>query len=89
MMSTGERVSAAPERSAQPGTGSHSRRYGPEGRGGHAVQDWPDGSKYEGEFVNGLKHGRGRYTWRNGEVNGGGGGEISAIKRQNATNMLS
>ncbi|KAM4738899.1 ankyrin repeat and MYND domain-containing protein 1 [Anableps anableps] len=31
------------------------------------VQEWPDGSKYEGEFVDGLKHGKGRYSWRNGE----------------------
>ncbi|XP_037324502.2 ankyrin repeat and MYND domain-containing protein 1 [Pungitius pungitius] len=31
------------------------------------VQQWPDGSRYEGEFVNGLKHGKGRYTWKSGE----------------------
>ncbi|XP_034558192.1 ankyrin repeat and MYND domain-containing protein 1 isoform X2 [Notolabrus celidotus] len=34
---------------------------------GLGVQDWLDGSRYEGTFVNGLKHGEGRYTWRNGE----------------------
>ncbi|KAM9385759.1 ankyrin repeat and MYND domain-containing protein 1-like [Pholidichthys leucotaenia] len=40
-----------------------------EGRrdGGGGVQEWYDGSRYEGEFVNGLKHGRGKYSWRNGE----------------------
>lgn len=32
------------------------------------VLECHDGSRYEGEFVNGLKHGNGRYTWRNGEV---------------------
>uniref|UniRef100_A0A8C5D882 MORN repeat-containing protein 5 n=1 Tax=Gouania willdenowi TaxID=441366 RepID=A0A8C5D882_GOUWI len=26
-----------------------------------------DGSKYEGEFVNGLHHGKGRFTWKNGQ----------------------
>ncbi|XP_015248796.1 PREDICTED: ankyrin repeat and MYND domain-containing protein 1 [Cyprinodon variegatus] len=38
-----------------------------ERRQGFGVQEWPDGSKYEGEFVEGLKHGKGRYTSRNGE----------------------
>lgn len=32
------------------------------------VQKWADGSKYEGHFVNGLKHGKGKYMWGNGEV---------------------
>ncbi|KAE8293896.1 Ankyrin repeat and MYND domain-containing protein 1 [Larimichthys crocea] len=36
-------------------------------RQGLGVQEWPDGSRYEGEFVNGFKHGRGKYSWRNGE----------------------
>ncbi|KAM9761537.1 ankyrin repeat and MYND domain-containing protein 1 [Menidia menidia] len=46
---------------------------GSEGRStGHhgalvGVQEWPDGSRYEGELVNGLKHGKGRYRWKNGE----------------------
>ncbi|XP_036067640.1 ankyrin repeat and MYND domain-containing protein 1 [Oryzias melastigma] len=31
------------------------------------VQKWADGSKYEGHFVNGLKHGKGKYMWGNGE----------------------
>lgn len=35
---------------------------------GFGVQEWPDGSRYEGEFVDGFKHGSGRYSWRNGEV---------------------
>ncbi|XP_047443417.1 ankyrin repeat and MYND domain-containing protein 1 isoform X2 [Mugil cephalus] len=55
-----------------PGAGSHSGRHGAprlgqERRQGLGVQEWPDGSRYEGEFVNGFKHGKGRYSWRNGE----------------------
>lgn len=73
MLSTCEGVAAAPERGAEPGTGSHSNgvtgaRVGGERQEGVGVQEWPDGSKYEGEFVNGFKHGTGRYTWKNGEV---------------------
>uniref|UniRef100_A0A1A7XVC4 Ankyrin repeat and MYND domain containing 1 n=1 Tax=Iconisemion striatum TaxID=60296 RepID=A0A1A7XVC4_9TELE len=34
---------------------------------GEGVQEGSDGSRYEGEFVDGLKHGKGRYTCRNGE----------------------
>ncbi|XP_077462771.1 ankyrin repeat and MYND domain-containing protein 1-like isoform X4 [Stigmatopora argus] len=37
-------------------------------RQGFAVQEFLDGSKYEGDFDNGLKHGEGKYTWKNGEV---------------------
>ncbi|XP_051980158.1 ankyrin repeat and MYND domain-containing protein 1-like isoform X2 [Xyrauchen texanus] len=36
-------------------------------RNGHGIQEWPDGSKYEGEFKNNLKHGSGVFTWANGE----------------------
>ncbi|XP_062280837.1 ankyrin repeat and MYND domain-containing protein 1 [Scomber scombrus] len=72
MLSTCEGVAAAPERGAEPGAGSHNNgvtgaRVWGERREGVGVQEWPDGSKYEGEFVNGFKHGRGRYTWKNGE----------------------
>ncbi|XP_072244878.1 ankyrin repeat and MYND domain-containing protein 1 [Leuresthes tenuis] len=42
-------------------------QVGEERREGLGVQEWPDGSKYDGEFVNGLKHGKGRYSWKNGE----------------------
>uniref|UniRef100_A0A8C7XYD0 Ankyrin repeat and MYND domain containing 1 n=1 Tax=Oryzias sinensis TaxID=183150 RepID=A0A8C7XYD0_9TELE len=31
------------------------------------VQEWSDESKYEGQFVNALKHGKGKYIWGNGE----------------------
>lgn len=39
-----------------------------ERRPGFGVQEWDDGSTYEGEFMNGLKHGKGKYTWKTGEV---------------------
>uniref|UniRef100_A0A8C6V3J1 Ankyrin repeat and MYND domain containing 1 n=1 Tax=Neogobius melanostomus TaxID=47308 RepID=A0A8C6V3J1_9GOBI len=48
------------------GDGLRAARYG-EQTATVGVQDWSDGSRYEGEFVNGLKHGRGKYTWKNGE----------------------
>ncbi|XP_077390087.1 ankyrin repeat and MYND domain-containing protein 1-like isoform X2 [Festucalex cinctus] len=38
-----------------------------ERRQGFGVQEFADGSKYEGEFVDGLKQGKGRYTWKSGE----------------------
>ncbi|CAM4657343.1 unnamed protein product [Leuciscus chuanchicus] len=36
-------------------------------RNEHGIQEWPDGCKYEGGFVNNLKHGTGVFTWTNGE----------------------
>ncbi|KAM7387688.1 hypothetical protein PAMP_023910 [Pampus punctatissimus] len=62
----------APRREAEPGAGRQSdghrgARVRKERREGLGVQEWSDGSKYEGEFVNGFKHGTGRYSWRNGE----------------------
>lgn len=73
MLPTCKGVAAAPGRGAEPGAGSQSNghsgaRVGEERREGLGFQEWPDGSKYEGEFVNGFKHGTGRYSWRNGEV---------------------
>ncbi|XP_035509475.1 ankyrin repeat and MYND domain-containing protein 1 [Morone saxatilis] len=57
---------------AEPGEGAQSDRPrgapgGQERRRGPGVQEWSDGSRYEGEFVNGFKHGTGKYTWSNGE----------------------
>ncbi|XP_075901698.1 ankyrin repeat and MYND domain-containing protein 1-like [Nelusetta ayraudi] len=40
---------------------------GEELREGLGVQEWHDGSRYEGVFVSGLKHGNGKYTWASGE----------------------
>ncbi|KAK2835179.1 hypothetical protein Q5P01_015663 [Channa striata] len=62
-------VGADPGRAGEDG---QSRRHGDarngEGRRqGLGVQEWSDGSRFEGEFVNGYKHGGGRYTWKNGE----------------------
>ncbi|KAM6962472.1 ankyrin repeat and MYND domain-containing protein 1 [Aplochiton taeniatus] len=42
-------------------------QIGTKKRQGHGVQEWRDGSRYEGEFLNGLKHGAGKFTWKNGE----------------------
>lgn len=36
-------------------------------RSGPGVQQWTEGSRYEGEFRNGLKHGNGTFTWPNRE----------------------
>ncbi|XP_074524547.1 ankyrin repeat and MYND domain-containing protein 1 [Halichoeres trimaculatus] len=71
MLSTCEGVPPG-QRSAEPGSetqssGHRGTQSGAERPQGLGVQEWLDGSRYEGEFVNGLKHGKGRYTWRNGE----------------------
>ncbi|XP_027882803.1 ankyrin repeat and MYND domain-containing protein 1 isoform X1 [Xiphophorus couchianus] len=47
--------------------GSRVVVFGEERREGFGVQEWPDGSKYEGEFLDDFKHGKGRYSWKNGE----------------------
>ena len=30
------------------------------------VEKWPDGSRYEGQFFEGKKHGKGCFTWADG-----------------------
>ena len=30
---------------------------------GYGVYTWPDGSRYEGDWLNGVKNGRGKYYW--------------------------
>ena len=30
---------------------------------GHGIETWEDGSKYEGQYKNGMKHGKGKYIW--------------------------
>ncbi|XP_060890802.1 ankyrin repeat and MYND domain-containing protein 1 [Labrus mixtus] len=71
MLSTCEGVSAAegkePAGSARQSSGHRGEQSREERLQGPGVQEWLDGSRYEGEFVNGLKHGKGRYTWVNGE----------------------
>ena len=32
------------------------------------VQQWPDGSRYEGEFKDDSRHGTGQHVWSTGEV---------------------
>lgn len=74
MLSTCKGVAAVPGRGVvEPGESKQSdglrgAQSGEERRQGLGVQEWPDGSRFEGEFVNGFKHGNGKYTWRNGEV---------------------
>ena len=34
---------------------------------GKGIQQTPDGRKYDGDFAEGVKHGHGLYTWRNGK----------------------
>lgn len=57
----------------EPGAQEYSPQYraaesGEEKQPQPDIQQWYDGSCYEGEFVDGLKHGTGRYTWSTGEV---------------------
>ena len=35
---------------------------------GQGIETFPDGAKYEGQFVNGKKHGIGKNTWANGSI---------------------
>lgn len=49
---------------------------------GYGVYKWKDGSQYEGNFLNGKKHGKGKYKdinggyydgmWKNGKKHGKG-----------------
>ncbi|XP_069376525.1 ankyrin repeat and MYND domain-containing protein 1 [Paralichthys olivaceus] len=60
----------------EPGSGGHKagHRAAPgreERQRGAGVQEGSDGSRYEGEAEDGLKHGRGRWTWRSGEYHEG------------------
>nr|XP_046248133.1 ankyrin repeat and MYND domain-containing protein 1 isoform X2 [Scatophagus argus] len=74
MLSTSRGVAVHPGRGGAWPPGAGTQPIGPGGahsgeerRQGLGVQEWHDGSRYEGEFVNGLKHGKGKYTWRSGE----------------------
>ena len=35
---------------------------------GKGVFSWPDGRKYEGEYLNDLKHGQGKFEWPSGKM---------------------
>lgn len=35
---------------------------------GFGVFTWPDGNRYEGEYLNGLKHGKGIFFFANGKI---------------------
>ncbi|XP_061680615.1 ankyrin repeat and MYND domain-containing protein 1-like isoform X3 [Syngnathoides biaculeatus] len=60
---TAGKIQGAEER--RPGCASTD--VGQDRRQGFGVQEFRDGSQYEGGFVNGLKHGKGKYTWKSGE----------------------
>jgi hypothetical protein len=32
------------------------------------MESWPDGAKYEGQYIDGKKHGRGRLTFADGSA---------------------
>lgn len=32
------------------------------------IEIWPDGSKYEGQFVAGKKQGKGKFYWSDGAI---------------------
>jgi len=32
------------------------------------VETWPDGSRYEGDYVDGKKEGNGKFYWSDGNV---------------------
>lgn len=76
MLQTCKNVVATPERGVAvvlPGSGAQLKGHRDalkrdELRQGLGVEEWEDGSIYEGEFLNGLKHGKGKYTWGSGEV---------------------
>lgn len=34
---------------------------------GSGVYTWPDGRKYEGQYLKDKKHGEGKYTWEDGK----------------------
>jgi len=36
-------------------------------RNGQGTYTWPDGDKYVGQYVNGVRNGQGTYTWANGQ----------------------
>ncbi|XP_061884567.1 ankyrin repeat and MYND domain-containing protein 1-like isoform X2 [Entelurus aequoreus] len=48
-------------------SGLKGRSMLPSRRRGFDVEEDVHGATYEGDFVSGLKHGKGRYTWRSGE----------------------
>lgn len=35
---------------------------------GKGTLRWPDGKKYEGEYLNDIKHGYGIYYWNDGRI---------------------
>ncbi|XP_071403051.1 ankyrin repeat and MYND domain-containing protein 1 [Centroberyx affinis] len=67
MLSTCQGAAGGRPRAGTQHSGYRGAQTGEERRRRLGSQEWPDGARYEGEFMDGLKHGRGKYTWENGE----------------------
>ena len=35
---------------------------------GKGVETWPDGARYEGNYLEGKKHGKGQFKWADGST---------------------
>jgi hypothetical protein len=35
---------------------------------GYGIFSWPDGNRYEGEYTNGMKDGKGTFFFSNGKI---------------------
>jgi hypothetical protein len=55
-------VSAGSEHPPYKGTGTLLKGKA----SGHWIETWADGGRYEGEYRDGEKHGRGTFIWANG-----------------------
>ena len=56
-------VSAGSEHPSYEGKGT---LVGGKASGGHWIVEWANGNRYEGDFRDGKRHGRGTYTWADG-----------------------
>lgn len=70
-------------------SGHTGAQSGEQLRQGLGVQEWDDGSRYEGKFVSGLKHGKGKYAWKSGEVKNRIKGHVKHQLRQLSINFCS
>ena len=72
----GEWVNGEPEGDAEVTFQNGEKYSGQVARGGvfqgKGTYAWPDGARYDGEWLEGLMHGQGRYLYANGDVYEGG-----------------
>lgn len=40
-------------------------------KNGYGVEEWPDGNKFEGMYLNGKKHGNGTFKFKDGSMYSG------------------